>query len=548
MTHHIIFNHVRSGISKTVFLARAVGAAAFIIFLFAGELRAQNILNNPGFEAGSLTNWTMLQSNNYIESGSPAHNGNYYYKVYGQFTGATNYTSIYQDNVSAPGDTYSADGWAYSSSSDAINGYDSVWIEVSFQDASENALADYRSAVVTSNNMINFGGFNTWFDLQITNQCSFTNPSKVILGPGTVINTVTNLVAPAGTAYVRYQVVFSQGTDNANGSMYFDDLTLNQTNGTLPPPPPPPPQWNIVWSDEFNGTSIDTSKWTFETGNGGNNPGWGNSEREYYTSSTNNAYEDGNGLLHIVALQQSMGGFNFTSARMKTEGLYNTPIYGHIQWRAAMPTGYGMWPALWMLGSDFGSVGWPACGEIDVVENPGYDPTFNQTSLHYGTSGEVSKTGKYTFPPGNLITNFHTYEMDWSTNSMQFFVDGNLYETQSSGSPFNAPFFFIMNLAVGGTYPGTTSDSDIIASNTFPKEILVDYVRIYEQTAPLQISATQSDGNFILSWPTNIVCHMQTQTNSLLGGNWFDVSATANPFVVVPDPNNASVFFRLESP
>jgi beta-glucanase (GH16 family) len=207
-----------------------------------------------------------------------------------------------------------------------------------------------------------------------------------------------------------------------------------------------------------------------------------------------------------------------------------------------------MWPALWMLGSDFGSVGWPACGEIDVVENPGYDPTFNQTSLHYGTSGEVSKTGKYTFPTGNLITNFHTYEMDWSTNSMQFFVDGNLYETQSSGSPFNAPFFFIMNLAVGGTYPGTTSDSDIIASNTFPKQILVDYVRIYEQTAPLQISATQSDGNFILSWPTNIVCHMQTQTNSLLGGNWFDVSATANPFVVVPDPNNASVFFRLESP
>src|SRR6202040_352775 len=109
--------------------------------------------------------------------------------------------------------------------------------------------------------------------------------------------------------------------------MYFDDLTLNQTSGTIPVAP----QWNIVWDDEFNGTSIDTSKWTFETGNGGSNPGWGNQEREYYTSSTNNAYEDGNGLLHIVALNQSMGGFNFTSARMKTEGLYSTPTYGRFQ-------------------------------------------------------------------------------------------------------------------------------------------------------------------------------------------------------------------------
>ncbi|MGH7991093.1 MAG: glycoside hydrolase family 16 protein, partial [Limisphaerales bacterium] len=326
-------------------------------------------------------------------------------------------------------------------------------------------------------------------------------------------------------------------------SMYFDDLTLNQTSGTIPETP----QWNIVWDDEFNGTSIDTSKWTFETGNGGSNPGWGNQEREYYTSSASNAYEDGNGLLHIVALNQSMDGFNFTSARMKTEGLYNTPVYGRIQWRAKLPTGYGMWPALWMLGSDFSSVGWPACGEIDVVENPG-NPTFNQSSLHYGTSGEVNKTGYYYFPSGDSITNFHTYELDWTASSLQFLVDGNLYETQTGGSPFDAPFFFIMNLAVGGTYPGTTSDSDIIASNTFPKEIEVDYVRIYEQTAPLQISTTQSNGDFVLSWPTNIVCHLQTQTNSLTGGNWSDLSSTSNPFVVSPNPSEASVFYRLESP
>jgi hypothetical protein len=107
-----------------------------------------------------------------------------------------------------------------------------------------------------------------------------------------------------------------------------------------------------------------------------------------------------------------------------------------------------------------------------------------------------------------------------------------------------------MNLAVGGTYPGTTSDSAIIASNTFPKEIQVDYVRVYEQTAPLALSVTtQPDGSLVLSWPTNIVCHLQTQTNVLAGGtNWFDTVVTTSPFAVSPDPGNVSVFYRLESP
>ena len=220
---------------------------------------------------------------------------------------------------------------------------------MSFRDASSNALALYRSVVVTSNNLASFGGVNTWFDLQITNQCSFTNPSALILLPGTVTNTVTNLVAPAGTAFVRYQAVFMQGPDNANASMYFDDLTLNQTSGTLPPILPVP-QWKIVWSDEFNGTAIDTSNWMFENGNNG---GWGNSELEYYTGRTNNAYVDGNGLLHIVAQQESTNGYSFTSARMKTLGLYSTPTYGRFEWRASCLPEFGMWPALWMMGTNY---------------------------------------------------------------------------------------------------------------------------------------------------------------------------------------------------
>jgi beta-glucanase (GH16 family) len=513
-----------------------------VALLFAGEIHASNILTNPGFESGSLTGWTTFGANNYILSGaSTAHSGTYSYKVYGQFNTATNYTGIYQDNPSAPGAIYSADGWAYSLSSDSITGQDMTWVEVSFRDASYNALALYRSAVVSSNNIASFGGFSRWFDLQITNQCSFTNASALILIPGKATNSVTSLVAPPGTVYVRYQVVFEQGPNNNGGSMYYDDLTLNQTGGTVAPTL----QWNIVWSDEFNGTNISTNNWTFEIGNNG---GWGNSELEYYTGRTNNAYVDGKGLLHIVAQQESTNGYSFTSARMKTQGLYSTPTYGRFVWRAKLPTGFGMWPALWMMGTNFPVVGWPACGEIDVVENPGSNSTTNQSSLHYGTSGTVNLTGYYAFTGGDSITNFHTYELDWSPASEQFLVDGQLYETQNVGSPFNAPFFFIMNLAVGGTYPGTTSPSAIIASNTFPKEIQVDYVRVYEQTAPLQISTTQSHGSVVLTWPTNIVCHLQAQTNSLVGGNWSDLNNTTNPFVVAPYPGNVGVFYRLASP
>jgi beta-glucanase (GH16 family) len=527
------------------------GGVALMFFLFAGEAHAQNILSNTNFATGSLSSWTTFGPNNSIQSGSPALSGTHYYKVYGQFNTTTNFTGIYQENSSAPGDTYSADGWAYSLSSDGggIHGDDSIWIEVTFQDASYNALADYRSAVVTGNNIAGFGGLNTWFDLQITNQCSYTNASAQILSPGTVTNTVTSLVAPVGTAYVRYQTVFSQGVDNANGSMYFDDLTLNQTGGP-PPPPPPVTQWNIVWSDEFNGTSINTNNWTYDLGNGApSNPGEGNNEMEFYTSSPTNAYVDGNGLLHIVVLKQATndayGTYNYTSARMKTQGLYSTPAYGRFQWRAALPAGTGMWPALWMLGTDINSVGWPACGEIDVVENNGATPNFVQGSLHSNAGGP---TAVYDLPGGESTTNFHTYLLDWEPGSISWSVDGVTYESQSGGAPFNAPFFFIMNVAVGGQYVGNPSTNAINAGTVFPQQMLVDYVRIYEQTAPLAISTTQSNGDFVLSWPTNIVCHLQTLTNSLATGSWFDLSDTTNPFVIAPDPTQTNVFYRLESP
>ena len=516
--------------------------AVMLCLLFTTKLYAQNILKNPGFETGDFTGWKTCQSNNYVQTGNSARSGTYCYKVYGQFNSSYNYTGIYQVIPSAPGAVYSADGWAYSSGGDLIHGQDQVWIEVSFLDSSSNALALYRSPVVTGANLSNFGGTNTWFDLPISNQCSFTNPSALVLLPGTVFNTATNLVAPSGTAYVRYQIVFRQGTDNANGSMFFDDLTLSQTGGTTTS------QWNIVWSDEFNGMSINTSKWTFEKGN---NNGWGNNELEYYTSNSQNAYVS-NGLLHIVALQHSMRGYSFTSARMKTEGLYNTPTYGRIQWRAALPAGTGMWPALWMMGADYPLVPWPTCGEIDVMESNGGEPSWVQGSIHSGPSKNnllsFWKVSHYPAgdPYGTSTTNFHIYELDWTPASISWLVDGDVYEMQRTAPPFNQPFFLIMNLAVGGDYVGNPSVSTIEASNTFPQEMLVDYVRVYEQTAPLQISISQTNGDVILSWPTNIVCHLQMQTNFRASGNWLNVSATSDPFVATPAQN--AIFYRLKSP
>ena len=510
--------------------------------LFAIEARAANILTNPGFETASLAGWMTFGPNNSSQNTAGiAHGGVNFYKVYGAFIGAQNYTGIYQDNPSAPGAIYSANGWTYTDFNDGngIHGQDAIWLEVSFRDASLNALALYRSVVVTSNNLASLGGTNTWFDLQITNQCSFTNASAQVLLPGTMTNTVASLVAPAGTAYVRYQVVFAQGPDNANASMFFDDLTLNQTGGTVVPPPPT--QWNIVWSDEFNSNSINKNIWAFETGNNG---GWGNNELEYYTGRTNNAYESG-GLLHIVARAESTNTFSFTSARMKTQGHFDTPAYGRFQWRARLPAGVGMWPALWMLGSDFSSVGWPGCGEIDVVENNGANPTFVQGSLH-SNGGDPTKI--FNFSGGDSVTNFHTYLLDWEPNSIQWFVDGQLYETQSSQAPFNAPFFFLLNLAVGGNYVSNPTISQINAGTAFPQELQVDYVRVLELTAPLQIAVTQSNGNVVLTWPANIVCHLQVQTNSLVNGNWTDLTNTTNPVVIAPYPKSASVFYRLESP
>ena len=245
--------------------------------------------------------------------------------------------------------------------------------------------------------------------------------------------------------------------------------------GTNPTPNPSPPP-TAAWADEFDGpanSAPDPSKWTYDLGAGG----WGNQELETYTNSPDNVRLDGQG--HLIIRAVSAGG-TFSSARLKTQGRF-TAHYGHLEAGIKLPVGRGIWPAFWMLGSNITTAGWPACGEIDVMENIGSEPSVNHGSVHGpGYSGGQSVTARYVLPGNARFADaFHTFAIDWSPGSIVFSVDGTTYETvtRSSIPPnaqwvLDAPFFLLLNVAVGGTFPGSPD-----ATTQFPQEMVVDYVR-----------------------------------------------------------------------
>ena len=531
--------------AKFVFPSRASWALMLAVLIGIGfSAHAASLLSNPGFEfapaSQTFPGWQKYGANvyNITNAQATAHSGTNYLKVYQAFNGSLNTNGVYQDYISGPGATYSADGWAYTAASDTLAGQNVAWIEVTFRDASANILALYRSAVI-STNLIASGGFpkGQWNNLAITNQYDANSLQ--------VTNTVAQLVAPGGTVFLRYQILLRGGPASDNGSIYFDDLNLTRMSAA------PYGDMNIVWSDEFNGTSLDPHTWTYDTGGGG----WGNNELENYTTSPKNSFVT-NGLLHIVGRNETLGNNNYTSARIKSEGHFSF-TYGRVEWRAQMPYGVGLWPALWMLGTNISvsAIGWPDCGEVDVFENKGTNITKVQSSIHYGGDG----TATYTFTDAQSVTNdFHTYTLDWAPNVMLFYVDGHLFETQTSpwgnadGTspfPFNQPFFLLMNLAIGGNYVGNPAQTDINNGTVFPAEVLVDYVRIYNPTQPLRLSVQQTSSNIVLSWPSNIVCHLQAQTNAVstgIGNNWFPVGTTTNQTQIIPI--TGSVFFRLVTP
>ena len=237
-----------------------------------------------------------------------------------------------------------------------------------------------------------------------------------------------------------------------------------------------PQSYKLVWSDEFNGSSLDRSKWSFEIGNGTN--GWGNSELEYYTNRTQNCSEQ-NGILNITALKENYNGYNYTSARIKTQGRFSFK-YGKVEAKMKLPFGQGMWPAFWMLGDNISQVGWPKCGEIDIMEMIGGQGRENTVhgSAHWG--GDYTR--KYSLSSGTFADSFHVYDITWTPSQIAWLVDGITYATlditPSSLSAFQNNFFIILNLAVGGTWPGSPDNSTV-----FPQSLQVDYVRVYQDTS-----------------------------------------------------------------
>jgi len=238
------------------------------------------------------------------------------------------------------------------------------------------------------------------------------------------------------------------------------------------------PGYTLAWRDEFNGTTLDPATWTFETGTGGG--GWGNNELEYYTDRSQNAsLQDGKLVIH--ALKESFGGASYTSARIKTQGKKEF-TFGRIDIRAILPKGKGVWPALWMLGSNINTVGWPACGETDIMELLGHEPTKVYGTLHYGSLANHGQRGNnYVLTTGSFADQFHVFSLEWKQDQISFYIDNTLYQTINKTDigdypyPFNAPFFFIFNVAVGGSWPGSPDSTTYL-----PQWMIVDYVRVYQ--------------------------------------------------------------------
>jgi len=235
---------------------------------------------------------------------------------------------------------------------------------------------------------------------------------------------------------------------------------------------------NLIWADEFDYTGLpDPLKWNMETGGGG----WGNNELQYYTDSESNAKVD-NGVLTITAKEESLGGRDYTSARITTQNKFDFK-YGRIEARIKLPYGQGLWPAFWMLGDDFNTSGWPACGEIDIMELVGGDGKDNTvySTLHWDNNGEHASYGEsYSLPTGIFADDFHVFSVEWDSQSVKGFVDDYQYFiidiTDSGLSEFHHNFFVILNLAVGGNWPGPPN-----ASTSFPQTMEVDYVRVYQE-------------------------------------------------------------------
>lgn len=242
----------------------------------------------------------------------------------------------------------------------------------------------------------------------------------------------------------------------------------------------------LVWSDEFEGDELDTAKWSFMYGTGDQFGlvGWGNNELQYYTDRAENLYIEDD-RLHIRAREEDHEGMAYTSARIRTldKGDWR---YGRFEIRAKLPEGRGIWPAVWMMPSDDVYGGWAASGEIDIVELVGHQPHTVHGTLHYGGEwpANTSSGSSYELDSGTFSDGFHLFALEWEEGEIRWYVDGEHYQTQTQwytegyafAAPFDQPFHLLLNVAVGGDWPGSPD-----STTEFPQEMVVDYVRVYQK-------------------------------------------------------------------
>jgi beta-glucanase (GH16 family) len=285
--------------------------------------------------------------------------------------------------------------------------------------------------------------------------------------------------------------------------------------------------WTLVWNDEFDGDRIDPTKWACDIGNGFFDykhhvwiPGWGNEELQYYTHEPENVFVK-DSLLTIRAVKESLHGCGYTSARLKTRKRDGTPLftklYGRFEFRAKVPWGKGLWPALWLLPQEDRYGGWAASGEIDVMEIVGEKPHEVLNSIHFGSVYPKRSliTHVHELPGDSTVADWHVYSVEWEPGEIRFYVDGVLTSTRDHWwscsktrngmgvepkraeqlnawpAPFDQPFYLVMNVAVGGNFPGAPN-----AATRFPAELVVDYVRVYDRVGGYGEPKPRATGKF----------------------------------------------------
>jgi beta-glucanase (GH16 family) len=296
--------------------------------------------------------------------------------------------------------------------------------------------------------------------LHLTISANNATSFKISYGDGTTQNAVSgkNTYTYKTTGIFTYTIIVTAFNGTASTS---STLAVRIAAGTSP-----------IWSDEFNTNGApDSSKWNYDIGTGSG--GWGNNEAQFYTSRPDNVIVQG-GSLKIISKKESYQGSNYTSARLLTKGKFAFK-YGRVEIRAKLPSGGGTWPALWMLGSNIDTAIWPACGEIDIMEHKGNELNKIHGTLHFtGRSGGNADSTVIT-PNTTATTEFHIYSIDWRSDYIKFYVDGQLFKTfgNSASVPFNQNFFIIFNCAMGGIFGGTIDPNFV--SSTFE----IDYIRVF---------------------------------------------------------------------